>query len=102
MKNIALFVVILIFSGCVTQSKRLCGAYGFSKGTRDFSNCVMTETHRSQDSWNRMGDQMRVETRQYQEQMERSYDFNKPSFTCRTKHDYPLGSSFAGSTTICN
>lgn len=97
MKNIILFVIVLIVSGCVAQSKKLCAAYGFAKGTRGFSNCVMTETHRSQDSWNRMGAEMQESNQQYQKEPEQTYNLFKPSITCRTRRGF-LGNS----TTTCN
>jgi len=100
MKNIILFIIILFFLGCVAQSKRLCSEYGFTKGTRDFSNCVMNETHRAQDSINRSGERMAVSNRRYQDSIERraekTYNLFKPSITCETNKGIR-----GNSTTVC-
>lgn len=89
MKKIIIFIIILIVSGCVAHSKRLCTEYGFSPGSRDFSNCVMSEHHRFEDKWERRNTQTWENNRQ-----------NKSSITCKTKPD--VFSVFGGSTTVCD
>ena len=86
MKKIILFSIIL-FSGCVAQSKKLCSEYGFLPGSPEFSVCVMNETHRSQVMWGQYADQMR-EDRIIEENRKNSRFRTK----CTTRPDYMGGS----------
>lgn len=99
MKNIILFLIVILSSGCVAQSKKLCSEYGFLPGSPEFSVCVMNETHRSQDSWNAYADQMREDSREYQQQLQKLQQLENNRFRtkCTTRPDY-LG----GSVTECD
>lgn len=58
MKKIILLSLIVFLTGCAAQSKKICNEFGFKAGSLEFANCVKTETHRSQDAWADLADDM--------------------------------------------
>jgi len=107
MKLIIIIILIVFLGGCVAQSKKICNEFGFKAGSPEFANCVMNETHRSQDAWNAYADSMKPSEREKDRQLARdlhnssrmpSYSIRSPlnGLTCRTTN-----SGFGNSTTRC-